>query len=71
MDCEPCRALGPDQAPEAVQAVALAAVQFKVALLPLVIALGPTLRLTVGVADLMDTVTDCVALPPGPEQASV
>ena len=71
VDCEPCMALVPDQAPEAVQAVALAAVQFNVALLPVVMALGPTLRLTVGVGDLRETVTDCVALPPGPAQASV
>lgn len=67
----PDTAFVPDQAPEAVQEVAFVAVQFSVALLPLVMALGPTLRLTVGVGDLMDTVTDCVALPPGPEHASV
>jgi hypothetical protein len=61
----------PDQAPEAVQAVALVAVQFNVALLPLVTALGPTLRATVGVGDLMVIVVDWVAVPPGPEQFSV
>ena len=71
MDCEPLRALVPDQAPEAVQLVALAAVQFNVALLPLVMALGPTLRLTVGVGDLIETVVDWTAVPPGPEQLSV
>ena len=38
----------PDQAPEAVQEVALVADQFRVALLPLVMALGPTLKVTVG-----------------------
>jgi hypothetical protein len=48
----------PDQAPEAVQAVALVADQFRVALAPLVIALGPTLKVTVGVGDLMETVAD-------------
>ena len=32
--------------------------QVKVALPPLVIALGPTLRLTVGVGDLTETVVD-------------
>jgi hypothetical protein len=63
--------LAPDQAPEAVQPVALAAVQFNVALLPLVMALGPTLRLTVGVGDLIETVVDWTAVPPGPEQVSV
>jgi hypothetical protein len=63
--------LAPDQAPEAVQLVALAAVQFNVALLPLVMALGPTLRLTVGVGALIETVVDWTAVPPGPEQLRV
>jgi hypothetical protein len=58
VDCEPCTAFVPDQAPEAVQALALVADQFNVALPPLVIALGPTLKLTVGVGDLMETVAD-------------
>jgi hypothetical protein len=61
----------PDQAPEAVQAVAFVEVQFKVALLPLVMALGPTLKLTVGAGDLIETVADWVAVPPVPEQISV
>ena len=61
----------PDQAPEAVQEVAFVAVQFNVALLPLAMALGPTLRVTVGAGDLMETVADWVAVPPGPEQARV
>jgi hypothetical protein len=51
-------AFAPDQAPEAVQAVAFVADQFKVALAPLVIALGPTLKVTVGVGALIDTVAD-------------
>ena len=71
MDWEPVTAFVPDQAPEAVQEVAFVAVQFNVALLPLVMALGPTLKVTVGAAALMDTVADWVAVPPGPEQASV
>jgi len=50
--------------------VALVADQFSVALPPLSIELGPTLRLTVGVGALMETVADCAALPPGPEQVS-
>ena len=61
----------PDQAPEAVQEVAFVAVQFNVALLPLVMALGPTLKLTVGAAALIETVADWVAVPPVPEQLSV
>ena len=71
VDCEPLTGLAPDQAPEAVQAVALVADQFKVALPPLVIALGPTLKVTVGVGDLMETVADWVAVPPVPVQVKV
>ena len=48
--------MAPDHAPDALQAVALLADQFKVAALPLVTALGPTLKLTVGVGALIDTV---------------
>jgi hypothetical protein len=40
--------LAPDQAPEAVQPVALVADQFNVALPPVMTALGPTLKETVG-----------------------
>jgi hypothetical protein len=58
VDAEPLIGLLPVQAPEALHEVAWAADQFKVALLPLLIALGPTLRLTVGAADLMETVAD-------------
>ena len=71
VDCEPVTALVPDQAPEAVQLVAFVADQFRVALLPLVMALGPTLKVTVGVGDLIETVADCAAVPPGPVQLSV
>jgi hypothetical protein len=67
----PDTAFVPDQAPEAVQVVAFVAVQFNVALLPLVMALGPTLKLTVGAAALIETVADWVAVPPVPEQLSV
>ena len=67
----PDTAFVPDQVPEAVQVVAFVAVQFNVALLPLVMALGPTLKLTVGAAALMETVAVWVAVPPVPEQLSV
>ena len=67
----PDTAFVPDQAPDAVQEVAFVAVQFNVALLPLVMALGPTLKVTVGAAALMETVADWVAVPPVPEQLSV
>jgi hypothetical protein len=66
VDCEPLRALLPDQAPEAVQAVAWLDDHVRVALPPLVMALGPTLRLTVGSGALTETVVDCDALPAGP-----
>ncbi len=68
VDWVPCTALLPDQAPDAVQPVALVAVQFSVALPPLSTALGPTLNVTVGAGEAMVTVTDCEALPPGPVQ---
>lgn len=71
VDCEPLVALLPDHAPEAVQVVALAETQVSVALPPLVIALGPTLRLTVGTGVFTVTVADCAALPPGPVQVRV
>jgi hypothetical protein len=71
VDWVPFTALVPDQAPEAVQEVVFVVVQFNVALLPLVMALGPTLKLTVGAGDLIDTVTDWVAVPPVPEQVRV
>jgi hypothetical protein len=71
VDCEPFTGLAPDQSPEAVQAVALVADQVNVALPPLLIALGPTLRATVGVGDLIETVADCAAVPPGPVQVKV
>ena len=64
-------ALVPDQAPEAVQELAFMADQFSVALLPLVTALGPTLKLRVGVGGLTETVTDWDALPLGPVQVNV
>jgi hypothetical protein len=70
VDCEPLVALVPDQAPEAVQAVALLADQAKTALLPLAIVLGLADKATVGDGELTDTVFVCVALPPAPVQVS-
>ena len=58
VDCDPCTGFVPDQAPEAAHAVALVADQFNVALPPLVTALGPTLKATVGADDVMEIVTD-------------
>ena len=61
----------PLQAPEAVQAVALAEVQFRLALAPLLMALGPALNVTVGAAVFTETVADWLALPPAPVQVRV
>jgi hypothetical protein len=71
VDCDPLIGLPPDQAPEAVQAVAFAALQLSVELVPLVMVLGVALMLTVGAVDFTETVVDCVALPPAPMQVKV
>jgi len=71
VDWVPLTALLPDQAPEAVKEVALVEDQVRVALLPLLIALGPTLKLTVGAGVVTVTVVDCAALPRAPEQVKV
>ena len=70
MDCEPLMAWEPDQAPDALQEVALVLDQLKVELFPLVIELGLAARVTVGagVAGFTDTVADWVVLPPPPVQ---
>ena len=68
--CEPLMGLAPDQAPEAVQAVALLEDQAKTALLPLATVLGLACKATVGAGGVTDTVVDCVALPPAPVQVS-
>ena len=67
----PATAFVPDQAPEAAHEVAFVEDHVSVALLPLFIALGPTLKVTVGAAGLTETVADCAALPPLPVQVSV
>ena len=71
VDCEPLVALLPDQAPDAVQEVALAEDQLKVELPPVVIELGLTVSLTVGAGGVTETVADCDAEPPGPVQVKV
>jgi hypothetical protein len=62
--------IAPDQAPEALQVVALAEDQLNVALLPLVSELGLALKLTVGAGALTETVADWAADPLGPVQVS-
>jgi hypothetical protein len=71
VDDEPLVALVPDHAPEALQLVAWVEDHVSVALAPLVMALGPTLKVTVGSGALTETVVDCTALPPAPTQVSV
>jgi hypothetical protein len=72
VDWEPEILLAPDQAPEAVQELALLDDQVRVDALPLLTVLGLALRLTVGEGfALTATVADCAALPPLPVQASV
>ena len=56
VDCEPLSPLLPLQAPDAVQAVAFAAVQLSVELVPFVTELGAALRDTVGAGELTETV---------------
>jgi hypothetical protein len=68
VDCEPEVALAPDHPPDALQAVAFAELHVNVALAPVATALGPTLKLTVGVGDLTETVAAWEALPPVPLQ---
>jgi hypothetical protein len=70
VDCEPLAALLPDQAPEAVQEVALVADQVNVDLPPLATVLGLAAKVTVGAGEVTDTVDDCAALPPLPVQVS-
>lgn len=61
----------PDQAPDAAHEVAFVEDQVSVEVPPFLTALGPTLRLTVGVAGFTETVADCTALPPEPVQVRV
>jgi hypothetical protein len=70
VDCDPFAGWLPDQAPEAVQEVALVADQANVELPPLATVLGLAVKLTVGAGEVTETVADCVALPPLPVQVS-
>jgi hypothetical protein len=72
VDWVPPKDLAPDQAPVAVQEVALVDDQVKVAALPLATVLGLALRLTVALGcELTVTVADCAALPPAPLHVKV
>ena len=63
--------MAPVHEPDAVHEAAFVTDQFKVALPPLTIALGPTLSTTVGAGALTVTVADWAALPPRPVQVNV
>jgi hypothetical protein len=71
LDWLPVAGLLPDQPPEAVHCEALAADQLRVVLLPAATVLGFALIWIVGALAERDTVTDWVAVPPSPVQASV
>jgi hypothetical protein len=71
VDFEPPVPIVPDQAPEATQDVALVADQVIMELLPLATVLGLADKLTVGAAEVTETVADWDALPPLPVQLSV
>lgn len=71
VDCVPRTALTPDQSPPALQELAFMEDQVNVELPPLAIALGPTLKLTVGTGAVTETVADCTELPPAPTQVNV
>jgi hypothetical protein len=58
VDCEPLTGMLPDQAPEAVQEVALVADQVNVELLPLATVLGLAANVTVGAGAVTETVAD-------------
>lgn len=70
-DCEPLADMVPDQAPEAVQEVALVADHVTVELPPLATVLGLADKVTTGAGAVTETVVDCVALAPLPVQVSV
>jgi hypothetical protein len=71
VDWEPLIGSPPLHASEAVQLVAFAVVQVSVEELPLTTVLGLALKLMEGGGGVTDTVADCAALPPGPEQVRV
>ena len=58
VDCEPLMAFAPDQAPEAVQDVALVTDQLSVELLPLATVLGAAEKLMIGAGVVTETVAD-------------
>lgn len=66
VDEVPLVGLEPDQAPDAVQAVALVDDQVSVEAAPLFTVLGAADSVIAGAGLVTDTVADCVAVPPVP-----
>jgi hypothetical protein len=66
VDCDPLTGMAPLQPPLARHEVALVADQVSVELFPLVMALGPALKVTVGAGVETVTVAVCAEVPPGP-----
>ena len=65
-DCDPLRALAPDQSPDPVQAVAFCVDHVSVAAAPAATVLGEALKVTDGGNAETVTVADCAAEPPSP-----
>jgi hypothetical protein len=63
--------LAPDQPPDAIQDVALVAVQFSTELLPLATVLGAADKVTAGAGVVTEIVADWLAFPPLPVQLSM
>ena len=71
LDCDPVSVSEPDQAPDAVQELALLELQVSVELPPLATLVGLAVSATVGAAALTMTVADWEADPPAPVQLRV
>ncbi len=69
--CVPLADSDPDQAPEALQALALVVDQLSVEVPPFATVLGLAAKVIVGAGAVTDTVADCEALPPGPVHVNV
>jgi hypothetical protein len=61
----------PLHAPAALQLVAFVVIHVSVAALPVATVLGLALNAMEGGGGVTETVADCAALPPGPEQVRV
>ncbi len=71
MEADPEVDSDPDQAPLAVQLVALLEVQVSVLAEPRATVVGFALKVTVGAVAVTVTVADCIEVPPVPVQLNV